>query len=80
MSKAKAGSEKERPGRRREPVSAEIDPALLESLGEILEDPEAWFLEPNTAFGGRRPLELLGTPEEPVLRNQIEAARQGMFS
>jgi DNA-binding HxlR family transcriptional regulator len=59
---------------------AEIDPALLERLGEILVDPEEWFHTPNTVFEGRRPLDLLGTPDEPRLRNQIEAARQGMFS
>lgn len=58
----------------------EIDPALLESLGEVLEDPEAWLRTPNTVFGGRKPLDLLGTPEEPILRNRILAATLGMFS
>jgi DNA-binding transcriptional ArsR family regulator len=57
-----------------------IDPDLLKSLGEVLEDPQAWLRTPNTAFGGRRPLDLLGTPEEPILRDRIKAATLGMFS
>ncbi len=63
----------------REP-GVEIDPKLLSEVGEVMDDPEAWFHTPNSVFEGRKPVELLGTPEEPRLRNQIEAARYGMFS
>lgn len=61
-------------------VSKEIDPSLLEDLGEMVEDPEAWFNTPNDAFGGRTPLDLLGTSDELRLRNRIQAAKFGMFS
>jgi hypothetical protein len=45
-----------------------------------VDDPESWFRTPNPAFAGRQPIELLGTAEEPMLRNRIEAAKLGMFS
>jgi DNA-binding transcriptional ArsR family regulator len=61
-------------------VGSEIDPGLLKDVGEIIENPEAWFNTPNPAFEGRRPRELLGTADETRLRNQIEAAKYGMFS
>jgi len=61
-------------------VNAEIDPSLLEDLGEMVEDPKAWFNTPNDAFGGRKPLDLLGTSDESRLRNRIQAAKLGMFS
>jgi len=63
----------------REP-GMEIDPKLLSDVGEVMDDPEQWFHTPNSVFEGRKPVELLGTPDEPRLRNRIEAARQGMFS
>jgi DNA-binding transcriptional ArsR family regulator len=63
------------------PVSSTpIDPALLKDVGDLVDDPEAWFRTPNVAFEGRRPIELLGTPDEATLRNRILAAKLGMFS
>lgn len=63
-----------------EQLGAAIDPKLLSDVGEVTDDPERWFHTPNSVFEGRKPVELLGTPDEPRLRNRIEAARQGMFS
>jgi DNA-binding transcriptional ArsR family regulator len=62
------------------PVTTPIDPTLREDVGGFVDDPEGWFRTPNVAFEGRRPIELLGTPDEPRLRNRIEAAKLGMFS
>jgi DNA-binding transcriptional ArsR family regulator len=59
---------------------AEIDPNLLYDVGGFVDDPETWFRTPNAEFGGRRPVDLLGTDEEPRLRNRIGAAKLGMFS
>lgn len=63
-----------------EESSVKIDPKLLSDVGEVMDDPERWFHTPNSVFEGRKPVELLGTPDESRLRNRIEAARQGMFS
>jgi DNA-binding transcriptional ArsR family regulator len=62
------------------PVTTPIDPALLKDVGGLMDDPEAWFRTPNVVFEGRRPIELLGTPDEARLRNRILAAKLGMFS
>jgi DNA-binding transcriptional ArsR family regulator len=62
------------------PTTTPIDPALLVDVGGIVDDPEAWFRTPNVVFEGRRPIDLLGTPDEPRLRDRIEAAKYGMFS
>ena len=61
-------------------VATPIDPGLLDDLGGLIEDPEAWFRRPNAAFDGRRPIELLGTADERILRDRIAAAKLGMFS
>jgi DNA-binding transcriptional ArsR family regulator len=57
-----------------------IDPKLLEDVGGIVDDPQGWFHRPNPIFEGRRPVELLGTPDERRLRTRIAAAKLGMFS
>src|SRR5208337_5437480 len=44
---------------------APIDPLLLEEVGNFLDDPTAWFLTPNSEFEDRRPIDLLGTSDEP---------------
>lgn len=60
--------------------SQSIDRAMLEDVGGFVEDPARWFNTPNPDFEGRKPVELLGTTEEPRLRNRIAAARLGLFS
>jgi DNA-binding transcriptional ArsR family regulator len=62
------------------PVITPVDPVLLEDVRGFVDDPEAWFQTPNVVFEGRRPIELLGTPDEARLRNRILAAKLGMFS
>ena len=46
----------------------------------LVDDPKAWFLRPNGEFEGRKPIELLGTPDEARLKNRIEASKLGLFS
>ena len=45
-----------------------------------LPDPDAWEHTPNPQFGWREPADLIGTPDEPVLRNLLRAAKSGMAS
>jgi hypothetical protein len=61
-------------------TSVVIDPALLEDVEGFVNDAEAWFHTPNPEFEGRKPIELLGTPDEAWLRNRIDMAKHGMFS
>ncbi len=57
-----------------------IDPALLADVGGFVDDPVGWFLTRNPELLWRRPIELLGTPDEQILRDRIEAAKYGLFS
>ncbi len=57
-----------------------IDSSLLRDVGGFVDDPDRWFRTPNSEFEGRRPIDLLGTADEPRLRNRIEAAKLGLFS
>jgi DNA-binding transcriptional ArsR family regulator len=69
--------------RAKEPTTTKtvsVDRTLLEDVGGFVDDPECWFNTPNPAFEGRPPIDLLGTADEPRLRNRIEAAKLGMFS
>ncbi|MGO9464817.1 MAG: antitoxin Xre/MbcA/ParS toxin-binding domain-containing protein [Isosphaeraceae bacterium] len=70
----------EQPQGRNVPTTTPIDRTLLEDVAGFVDDPEQWFRTPNAEFEWRRPIELLGTPDEPRLRNRIEAAKLGMFS
>jgi DNA-binding transcriptional ArsR family regulator len=57
-----------------------IDSALLDDVGAFVENAQAWFLTPNSFFEDRRPIDLLGTPDEARLRKRIAAAKCGMFT
>jgi DNA-binding transcriptional ArsR family regulator len=70
----------ERPRLREIPATTRIDSALLEDVSGFVDDPDGWFHTPNVEFEGRRPIELLGTPDEQRLRERVEAAKLGMFS
>ena len=64
---------------RRPPATVLIDRELLRDVGGFIDDAETWFRTPNPEFEGRQPIELLGTADEPRLRNRIAAAKLGMF-
>jgi DNA-binding transcriptional ArsR family regulator len=49
-------------------------------VGTVVDDPRLWLNTPNPQFAGRRPIDLIGTEDEPELRNLIRAAQQGAFS
>jgi hypothetical protein len=68
------------PRKRPGPTIVPIAPSLLDDVRGFVDDPEGWFHTPNAEFEGRKPVDLLGTPDEPRLRNRIEAAKCGMFS
>jgi hypothetical protein len=46
----------------------------------LVDDPDLWMRTPNPVFENCRPIDLIGTPDEPRLLNRIQAAKQGMFS
>ena len=68
------------PRRRPSPRDSTIDKSLLHDVGGFVDNPEEWFHTPNLELGGLRPVDMLGTDQEPRLRNRIHAAKLGMFS
>jgi uncharacterized protein (DUF2384 family) len=42
-------------------------------VNELLTNAEEWLATPNSNFGGRRPSELIGTPDEPLLRETLRS-------
>ena len=67
-----------------QPAQAVSDPdetVDLEGLiQEVVPDPEHWKHAPNPVLGGERPIDLLHTPKESILRDMLRAAKQGMVS
>lgn len=53
---------------------------LAQLIAEVVPDAETWQQTPNAALGGKRPIDLINTPQEQVLRDMLRAARHGMMS
>ena len=51
----------------------------LQMVKEYFADPDAWLDHPNPVFGGRAPRSLIGTADEPMIRNRLIAANFGLF-
>ncbi len=49
-------------------------------ISEVVPDPDTWKVTPNPVLGGRRPIDLLNSPQEQALRDLVRAAKQGMVS
>jgi hypothetical protein len=55
-------------------------PDLRAELESVLAEPDRWLNTPNDQFGGRTPLELVGTPEEQLLHQWVGAVKHGIYS
>ena len=53
--------------------------STLELAGDVLENPGEWLRTSNTQLGNRRPIDLMGTPEEERVFDLLHAADQGLF-
>jgi hypothetical protein len=42
-------------------------------IRNLLENSDEWLATPNTNFGGRKPAELIGTPDEAMLREILRS-------
>ncbi len=49
-------------------------------MRELVDEPDKWLDTKNDQLGGEKPRTLVGTPKEPVLRNLLDAIRNGSFS
>jgi hypothetical protein len=55
--------------------STELDKLLI----GVVDNPGAWLSTPSIHFGGRRPLDLVGTNEEYKLIDLLQAVDHGLF-
>ena len=55
-------------------------PSVKELARELIDQAEKWLDTENDQLGGEKPKNLIGTPQEPILRNLLEAIRYGTFS
>jgi hypothetical protein len=59
--------------------TSELAPELSKLLASIVDKPEIWMKTPSAQFGGRRPIELVGTEEEFKIFDILHAVDQGLF-
>ena len=53
---------------------------LLKDIEDIFADPEAWLNTALIELGGRKPIDLIGTPDEELVRNITESIKHGLYS
>ena len=53
---------------------------VTELIQEIVPDADTWQKTPNPALGGARPIDLIKTEKESILRDMLRAAKYGMAS
>ena len=49
-------------------------------IEEVVPDWKAWQITPNPVLGGERPVDLINTPKEAILRDMLRGAKHGMMS
>ena len=52
---------------------------LTRLVFEVVDNPDRWLSTPSVHFGGRKPLDLVGTDEEFKLIDLLQAVDQGLF-
>jgi hypothetical protein len=62
------------------PLDPDMSADLDSLIAEVVPDPEKWKREPNPVLGGEKPIDLIGSPRQHVLRDLLRAAKQGMVS
>ena len=51
---------------------------IEEEIRDLLLNADEWLDAPNDQLGGARPWDLIGTDQEPLLRNLVRAAKHGV--
>lgn len=54
------------------------EPDLKKEVGNIVADPGRWLETPHDLLGGRKPLDLIDTDEQQLLRDLIRSIKHGM--
>jgi Protein of unknown function (DUF2384) len=51
---------------------------LRKLIDEVIDEPEQWLNAPNDQLGGEKPVDLLGSDRESLLRQLVRAIKIGM--
>lgn len=51
---------------------------LVEEARDLLKNADEWLDAPNSQLGGARPWDVIGTAQEPILRDLLRTARYGV--
>jgi hypothetical protein len=51
---------------------------IRQDVAEVVKDPDVWLDKENDQLSGYKPNDLIGTPEEHLLRQLIRAIKHGM--
>lgn len=55
-------------------------PSIEDMVRDLVAEPDKWLDMENDQLGGQKPRNLIGSSQEPVLRNLLEAIKYGSFS
>lgn len=51
---------------------------IYEEVATVIADAPQWFEMPHPLLGGQKPRQLVGTPQEELIRDLVRAIKQGM--
>jgi hypothetical protein len=55
-------------------------PDIMQDIRATIPNPEQWLDAPNPHFGLQKPREMIGTDQEPLIRNMLRRIWNGIFS
>jgi len=61
-------------------ISPDTTSDLLKDIEDIFADPQAWLNMPNLRLAGQKPIDLIGTPDEELVRNIIVSIKHGLYT
>jgi len=53
---------------------------LLKDIEDIFADPQAWLNTPNLRLAGQKPIDLIGPPDQELVRNITESIKHGLYT
>lgn len=56
------------------------DSDIREEVKKVIQEPDRWLQSPSSILGGLAPAELIGTPDEMLLRELVRSLKHGVIS
>jgi hypothetical protein len=68
------------PARKPKPPDDDSTTPILKLIEDVVPNYRLWIDAPNGALGGHAPRDLIGTPDERLLRQMVLAYKYGIYS